>query len=235
MHRLHPHPIRLNREFRSDLVWWCLFVQEWNGVSFLPPPPQLTVKEMASDASGSWGCGAWHDNKWFQPQWDVTSQEMAITAKELLPIVVACALWGPSWTDRCIRCHCDNQAVVACLRSRTIHSHCMHMLRALAFLEAWHCFHLQPVYINTKLNHLADDLSRNNLFSCQRYPAPGEFPINCPVHSWRYCWIQTRTGPLRFGSVSSAIFSRRSRSQFTKILHISIKEISCILHSIPGH
>ena len=182
MHRLHPHPIRLNREFRSDLAWWHLFVQEWNGVSFLPPPPQLAVKEMASDASGSWGCGAWHETKWFQLQWDVTSQEMAITAKELLPIVVACALWGPSWTDRCIRCHCDNQAVVACLRSRTIkHSHCMHMLQALAFLEARHCFHLQPVYINTKLNHLADDLSRNNLFSfLSKVPCARRVPDQLP-------------------------------------------------------
>ena len=34
MHRLRPHPIHLNRAFRSDLAWWRLFAAEWNGVSF---------------------------------------------------------------------------------------------------------------------------------------------------------------------------------------------------------
>ena len=32
------HPIRLNRAFRSDLMWWRTFVEDWNGISFLPPP-----------------------------------------------------------------------------------------------------------------------------------------------------------------------------------------------------
>ena len=29
------HWIRLNAEFRSDLAWWTLFVERWNGVSSL--------------------------------------------------------------------------------------------------------------------------------------------------------------------------------------------------------
>ena len=41
----------------------------------------------------------------------------------------------------------------------------MHFLRCLVFVEAtYRCF-LYPTYINTKLNHLADDLSRDNLYS----------------------------------------------------------------------
>ena len=43
-HRMRLHPIRLNWAFRSDLMWWRTFVEDWNGVSFLPPPihlPQL--------------------------------------------------------------------------------------------------------------------------------------------------------------------------------------------------
>ena len=110
------------------------------------------------------GCGAWHRDRWFQIEWDVVSRSLPIAVKELLPIVLACELWGPLWVNQRVRCHCDNQVVVACLRSRTSKNHhCMHMLRALAFVEARHRFMLQPAYINTKLNHLADDLSRNNL------------------------------------------------------------------------
>ena len=57
----HPrqhHPIRLNREFRSDVGWWRTFVQSWNGISYLML--ELLVREMISDASGSWGYGAWY-------------------------------------------------------------------------------------------------------------------------------------------------------------------------------
>ena len=164
MHPMKPHPIRLNREFRSDLAWWRLFASEWNGVSFLTPPTQHPVKELATDASGSWGCGAWHGNHWFQLAWDEASLQLPITVKELLPIILACERWGIGWSDQCIRCHCDNQAVVANLRSRTSRDrHCLYMLRVLAFIEARYNFHIQPLYISTKLNYLADDLSRNHL------------------------------------------------------------------------
>ena len=130
MHPLRPHPIRLNRAFRSDLAWWKLFASEWNGVSFL------------------------------------RSVELSVMIKELLPIVLACTVWGRFWANTSVRCLCDNQAVVACLRSRTSRdSHCMHMLRTLAFIESRHTFVLRPEYINTKDNHLADDLSRDNLHS----------------------------------------------------------------------
>ena len=166
MHPLKPHPIRLNREFRSDLAWWRTFTTSWNGVSFLPPPSHLHTIEMASDASGAWGCGAWHGRQWFQLQWDHRSIHLSIVVKELLPILLACAIWGRAWQGCRVICHCDNQAVVAGLRSRTIREkHCMHMLRTLAFIEAHTSFYLCPQYINTKVNLLADSLSRGNLIS----------------------------------------------------------------------
>jgi hypothetical protein len=116
-------------------------VAEWNGVSFLPPPSQLEAVDLASDASGSWGCGAWHGTRWFQIQWDERALALPIVVKELVPIVMATAMWRPLWDNKLVRCHCDNQAVVACLRSRTSkQKHSMHMLRALAFVEARHRF-----------------------------------------------------------------------------------------------
>ena len=51
-------PIRFNVAFRSDLAWWQAFIADWNWVSFLTPPQLLPEWEMASDASGSWGCGS---------------------------------------------------------------------------------------------------------------------------------------------------------------------------------
>ena len=47
--------IRVNAGFRSNLVWWDLFADNWNGISFLPPPSHLPSVEVTTDASGSWG------------------------------------------------------------------------------------------------------------------------------------------------------------------------------------
>lgn len=44
--------------------------------------------------SGRWGCGAFTDGgEWFQRFWPVEWECVHIAVKELLPIVVACAVW----------------------------------------------------------------------------------------------------------------------------------------------
>eukprot|EP00731_Ephydatia_muelleri_P014783 Em0008g503a len=45
------------------------------------------TSEFASDASGSWGCGAHTTDSWFQIRWDEQSLPFSITIKELLPIM----------------------------------------------------------------------------------------------------------------------------------------------------
>ena len=86
-----PVPIRLKAAFRADLAWWCEFLHNWNGVAFLFRLPKV---EMTSDTSGSWGCGAWHRQAWFQIQWDQYSSPLSIPEKELIPILLGCAAWG---------------------------------------------------------------------------------------------------------------------------------------------
>ncbi len=83
------HHMRLNLCARADLAWWNTFLQGWKGKSFFPGAMEVT-----SDASGSYGCGAIFGNTWFQvlcpPSWAAIN----ITAKELVPIVIAAACWG---------------------------------------------------------------------------------------------------------------------------------------------
>ena len=82
-------------------------------------------------------------------QWGPQSQSLSITEKPV----------GPG---RRVCCHCDNQVVVDCLHSRmTKNEGLMHLLRCLLFVEAQHQCHLVAEYIDTKSNHLADNLSCN--------------------------------------------------------------------------
>ena len=175
-------PIRLNAEFRADLSWWQCFTQSWNGSSFLPTPPQLPQSQVASDASGHWGCGAWGLGRWFQVQWNPRIEELPITVKELIPILIAGVVWGQTWSGHQVQCLCDNQAVVACIRSRTSrHKGLIHLLRNLLYIEATFNFQYQPQYIDTHSNDLADDLSRNRAASfLSKVPLADHRPTQIP-------------------------------------------------------
>ena len=157
--------IRLNREFRSDLEWWFHLAAVWNGVSILAPlkaeNPDL---EITSDASGTWGCGAFSEGEWFQLQWDSSLASVDISIKELIPIIIASMLWGHKWKGKTVRALCDNMAIVHVLRSKhSKDSELMHLLRCLSMIECAYGFTLVSKHLPGKLNLLADALSRDKL------------------------------------------------------------------------
>ena len=132
----------------------------WNGTAFLTTGDLAPTAEFTSDASGSWGCGAWHGHQWLQTPWDSKAQALDISCKELIPIILASATWGHKWARHQVVCHCDNQVVVAALRSCSSRQpHLMHLLKCVAFAEASLNFNMSATYISSKSNHLADDSS----------------------------------------------------------------------------
>ena len=162
--QLHHH-IRLTAAFRSDLQWWVAFLAKWNGRSMmegnLKKNPSAVV---TSDASGTWGCGAFtSQGSWFQLQWPSEWSSIHITVKELLPIIVACAVWGKQWQGQTVMCNCDNAAVVAVVNSgRSKDNLVMHLLRCLYFFAAhFNCF-LFAQHLPGRKNVAADALSRDN-------------------------------------------------------------------------
>ena len=182
------HRIRLSAGFKSDLTWWRTFLEQWNGVSLLSacaPPPPSTYFE--SDASGSWGAGAVWQHRWLQIAWEGEQEKQQnIATLELIPIVVATAVWGKHWQGLSVQCKCDNQAVVHALNNRSCRDpSLMHLLRTLFFFEAHFQFSLQAVHIAGKDNNLADDLSRNNLSSfmqaCPQSPAKSPTMVPSPL------------------------------------------------------
>ena len=152
------HHIQLNAEFRSDMMWWRIFATHWNG-AILPASRKLSI---TSDASGAWGCGAWHETEWFQVAWDNESQKLHIAAKELIPIVIGAVVWGSTWNS--IVAYCDNSAVVTVLNRRYCQDKAMmQLLQCLFFIEAHLQFQLSAVHVAGLHNDLADDLSRSRL------------------------------------------------------------------------
>ena len=182
--RRHFH-IRLNTEFRADLEWWHIFLASWNGTSLLRQDRlQSPDFSIWSDASGSWGCAAVWDSQWFQVAWQNCEEfsEASIAAKEMLPILVAAAVWGRQWVGSTVLCNSDNEAVVAVLQSGSAKDKKLaHMLRCLFFLEAKFQFTIVAAHIPGAINVRADALSRNHIdvffaSSLQARPTPQAVP-----------------------------------------------------------
>lgn len=156
------HHVHLSARARADVTWWHSFLQSWNGVSLLPPAEPS--QSILSDASGSWGCGAYWEGRWFQIPWPQSWESTNIAPKELIPIVMAVAVWGPYWTGQRIRCQCDNMAVVFSVNRGTARDpQLMRLLRTLFFFCALHRITVSACHIAGVLNASADALSRNNL------------------------------------------------------------------------
>ena len=63
-------------------------------------------------------------------QWPEDWASVHITAKELLPVVIAASLWGHTWKHKRVRFTSDNMAVIALLKSCTSKDGLlMHLLR----------------------------------------------------------------------------------------------------------
>ena len=157
--------LRLNTGFRSDLQWWHQFLEGWNGVAMLANTPRGGSDiDLYTDASGAFGCGAWWQEGWLQLEWPEGLEAWSIARKELIPVVMACMLWGKRWWRKGVRVHCDNEAVVEVLwKGYARDDHLMHLLRCVFFVTAFYEVSLKPVHISGPSNTVADAISRNNL------------------------------------------------------------------------
>lgn len=184
-----PRPILcINPEFRKDILMWQIFLDHWNGVSlFLPPftepSPQI---HLFTDAAGSIGYGAFFDNQWFQGKWLPSHQinpdtGISITWQELYPIYLACMLWGPLWANRRICFHCDNQATVTILSTKSSKiPRIMNLVRLITLQTLQLNFAFTAKHVPGVDNGIADSLSR---FQMSRFHtlAPDASPVPCLI------------------------------------------------------
>ena len=165
---------------------------------------------ITSDASGGWGCGAFTSKgEWFQLEsWDAVH----ITVKELLPIVIAVALWRKQWQGKAIWCLCDNAAVVAILRSgRSRVERAMHLMRSLFFFLARWDAQIVAEHIPGVENGAADALSWNNATSFHlQVPSARALPTQVPAELLRSLVHEQPDWTSTSWTDSLASFSRRA-------------------------
>ena len=101
--------------------------------------------------------------RWFQIKWLPTLQASHITVKELVPIILAVAVWGREGVGKSMMALFNNSEVVDILRKGdSKEPQVMHLMRCLAFPKARFQFFLFAFHVCGKSNDLANALSRNN-------------------------------------------------------------------------
>ena len=82
---------RFGREFCSDLNWWDVYLCNWNVMRHINAATEHNYT-IQMNASGSWGCGAFFQGRWFQWEWPVQWAPMNIMVKQLVAKVNSCSV-----------------------------------------------------------------------------------------------------------------------------------------------
>ena len=107
---------------------------------------------------------------------------------EMIPILAACALWGPNWAGLRVTFHCDNSGVVGACAKGWSHDPClMSLLRQTTYLAATHSFLFRVQHVAGHDNATADALSRLQLDRFRTLqPAAHRTPTPVPPSLRRY-------------------------------------------------
>ena len=104
-------------------------------------------------------------------------------AKELVPIIISCAVWGKSLAKKRVEFQCDNQSLVTAINKGTAKDTLvMHLLRCLWFFTALFDIDITATHIAGVNNKAADMLSRNHMrrfFTV--HPEALQYPTQVPV------------------------------------------------------
>ena len=138
-------------------------MEEFNGVSFIPPPiweePDVTF---STDSSMS-GCGGICDHEFFHVQFPVSfmQQGLKIHHLEMMAVLLGVRIWGPRCQGMRVQIYCDNESVVQVINSsRTKDPFLGSCLRELWLEVSKYGFLLRAIHLPGEENRIADWLSR---------------------------------------------------------------------------
>ena len=164
---------------QGDTEGLFTFAKSWNGTAFLPLNQPLT--SLNSDASGSWGCSAFWNEKWLQFQWTEQFKPQNISAIELALVLLSVAIWGRLWSEHHHLCHCNIQEAVAVINKALAKDNTQdHILCCISFYAAHYSFSTSTCYAPGHHNSATDALSRNNT-ACFHSILPQARPSPDPI------------------------------------------------------
>ena len=156
------HKMTLSTEMKLDILWWYTYINEFNGVSFMINPLDITLS-YAGDACKR-GVGGYHGSQYWSrllPE-HMLGDDPPIHLKEFYVLLISMKLWGPSWSGQAVEMFCDNTAVVeVCTNQKPRDTEMARFLREFLLLVVSFKFYPVVKKISTTDNWIADFLSRD--------------------------------------------------------------------------
>ena len=178
--------VQLTHDFQMDVDWWLHYLPQWNGVSLFPQNHwesniDLHLYTDSSDiAAAGFFSGAWFVVPFLYEFQEL--KETSINWRELFAVVVAAATFGSLWKGKQIMFHCDNMCVVEVVTSGSCRSDTiMNLIRKLFYICARYEFEISMRYVNTKVNDIADALSRLQLDRFRKLAPHADRYMTMPV------------------------------------------------------
>lgn len=185
------HLIRITKEMFNDLMIWKMFLENFNGVSYiLEDGISNDDIQLYTDSSGGFGCGCYFMGKWCYLQWPLYWRQTGITRDitflEIIPIALSVFLWYDRFKGKTIVFHIDNLAVVTVLNSKYSKSErVMNLLRFIVYWSMIGHFNLKAFHIFSKNNSIADSLSRGHFQKFRQLaPQAEQNPVEVPLEFW---------------------------------------------------
>ena len=179
------HRIRIPKSARLDAVMWLSFLQEFNGITPILAHQWdgIETLRMATDASSTFGYGAYFQRQWFLGAWPVDLGRRSMALLEIFPIVLAIRTFGEVLKNRRLIVFSDNEAVTRIINKQS--SRCANiacLLRDLTLSCLRYNIVLQARFLRSEENKIADALSRGDVAKF-RFLAPDAQVLPTPTPS----------------------------------------------------
>ena len=178
---------RIPSEVRLDLEWWNKLLPVYNGVQFFDTQARKVI-QLYTDASLHGLGGFYYENEtrfWseftaFIPQTQAFAVPVPVTSHinihELEAILLAMEAWGAYWSKSQLILYTDSTTAFEGLNHHTLKGAANQTLRKILLLAAEHDITIQPRWLPSKDNGLADALSRFSELTiadlCPHWQAP---------------------------------------------------------------
>ena len=157
---------KIDKETKKDIDWWRSFMEDFDGISIIPPigwdAPDTVFSSDACLVSGGGWCEqsleAFHVKF---PKWLTKRDDVHINELELLTVIVALKLWSSTIRNRNILAYCDNEVSVEVVNSgRARNRFSQACLREICFISARNNAWIKLVHVSSENNRISDCLSR---------------------------------------------------------------------------
>ena len=161
---------KLNDIMRVDLRWWQKFLSQWNDVRVLRAIVSRSSSHIWTNASNNWNI----DDFWLRASDDESLEDFNwrystryrnrhsnIQIKKMRTMLHVLRQWLSRFKSNKMIIHCDNQTVCFELVKNTMRDSAMIFFRDVIMLFALHDILIEMKWLDSKFNHLADLLSRD--------------------------------------------------------------------------